>query len=850
MGEAQQADSKEQETKRSYQNMVALFGKALQMDIGKFNVPVAYKSRSIGGTWLVLGYFDALRFYELPISEKDTWFHAMWDHNVRYSAILSGEFYYHPLHMTANIAGEEARYQQFWEAADQPYIFLTMLQGNYSALPEEDGQDASGEDQLIGHVMDVMDEKKNGDNDVRFVCYKTLELSDLILLWRADEPYKILNKLYKLYQDTAVGDLSTFPAIQYSFLERFKPGKHTCFGDKIFVSSQYVVKDSQKADNFFEHVLPKNRQQYFATGVEDIRIVDREMSTGELLKHLQDSLVSEGRQTLFNEAFFGSATQIGIRRAKGSRSTDRDKRLEKACGQLLTQFQNLRKELEENDGQSESSLRKSSWIKAVSNLLNALTDMSRSWVMDGFCYLILDAAQLFYAEIRKLYQASPAGLSIDQLEGVQRFVRGWGTLMEQATKMDGRFLQMPGFSPALCEIPAKLLEFYLAFTRKCIKIMQNQSLEETGKRGGEPCIALMFVPKICRRVKVNSIFQEDKSHNHLLYVDIPLDQMYSPMEILCCLSHEAAHFAGESWRNRARRRYELLGAIATEFATYLRLNSQQPTEKIYNILEEHCASGEWVTAKQLIEEAHNWMVELVANDLGQLFELFTEDLRRANDKEVLDQLDSVQRECIHLGKQFLMQKSNMENIIENLKYLFQECYADLNMIIMLKLSKQEYVRMAEQELTNLASEGPLRENSQYYVIVERWYVLLGLEGIWADNENLSPAAKGESTVLSIFRQDICRLLKESQGGFVNIKKRENSEYRYYNAWGSMRRLKKYLEFCAQTIQNDIKKNSGQDGSHLDMQLIQNAFRQISGPGDQSYDLERKLIDWNRQDLLQ
>lgn len=861
--QAQGSGSRDQETKRSYRNMVALFGKALQMDISKFNVPQAYEFQMIGGTWLVLGYFDALRFYELPIPEKSTWFRTMWEHNVRYSTILSGEFYYHPLHMTASIAGEEDRYRQFWEATDQPYIFLTMLQGNYRALPEENGCPFSGEERLIHHVKNVMGrgpnpdsfqdgEKGDGEGDVRYVCYKTLELSDLIILWRSNEPYKILSRLYKLYQDTAVGDLSTFPAIQYSFLERFKPDECASTDNRIFVSSQYVVKDSRKADNFFEEVLPKNRQQYFATGVEDIRIVDREMSAGELLTHLQDSLVSSERQTLFNEAFFGSATQIGIRRDGRARSTDRDKRLEKACGNLLEQFQKLHIELhntEETDGNG-ISLRESSWVKAVSNLLNALTDMSRSWVMDGFCYLILDAARLFYTEIRKLYKAYLRGLSIDQLEGVQRFVRGWGTLMEQATKMDGRFLQMPGFSPALCEIPAKLLEFYLAFTRKCIKVMQNQGSGETCKGGGEPRIALMFVPKICRRVKVNSIFKEDESHNHLLYVDIPLDQMYSPMDILCCLSHEAAHFVGESWRNRARRRYELLLAISTEFATYLRLNSAHPTMEIYDMLEKNCASDEWGTAKQLIEEAHSCMMEIAANDLGKLFNLFMEDIKKENDKEVLYQLDSVQRECIYLGKQFLMQKSNMENIIENLKYLFQECYADLNMIIMLKLSKQEYVRMAEQELTNLASEESLHKNSQYYVIVERWYVLLGLDSIWTDRKRFSPDAEEEGSVLSTFCHDICRLLRESQDSFVNIKKKQNSEYRYYNAWGSIQYLKRYLEYCARTIRNDIDRNDGQEGVNEDVKLIQDAFRQISSPGDQDYDLERKLIDWTRQDLLQ
>lgn len=826
------------ENSSQYQNIVALFGKALKMDLSRLRTPEGVQA-PIGGRWITLGYFDTLQFYCLPMERGRTWVQSMWDHNVSCSATLAGDFYYHPLHLTASIAPEEAElYRAFWEAENCPYIFLTMVQAvNPSQLwGEAGGTSVRRLDSLLGI--------QPSQRDMRHLFYRTMELSDLIVLWRSDEIYKILERIHELYQKAGIGDLNTFPSIQYAFLDRFHPSSVSA-ERKIFVSTQYTVKDSEKANQFFKNVLSEDSPAFFTTGVEDIRVTNQEVTAADLLEHLRRSFLEPENRTLFNHAFSESATQVGIRDSGHPQPVQRIAALEEQCETLLQRFQDIRGRLCAHPAAKRFDL---SWAKAISNLLNALVDMSRNWVMDGFCYLILDAARLFCCEIGKLSVSGEEALTVKQMEDVQRFVRGWGTLMEQATKMDGRFLQMPGFSPALCEIPAKLLEFYLAFTRKAISLMQAGDEEDI--RGGRK-IALLFVPKICRRVKVNSVFKEDEFHNHLLYVDIPLDQLYSPMETICCLTHEAAHYAGETWRCRKARKFALLYTLSLELATYLRVNTDTPVKYIYDRLRDSCPDN-GLTANKLLQQAYNAMLDLTAGEMNTLLDKFRADVTASGDDLLRSQINDLQTESVVLSRQFLMNKSYMEGAIRNLKYLFQECYSDLNMILLLRLSPEIYIRMALNELHNMRLEGDPRQDPRYFVIVQRWAALLGVETAWGGRQGnpgeaavaayVGSAGREErDPLLTGFCEDILYLLHaDSDPDYLT--KKLDPDRRYYFTRETFRHIQLYLKHCAGVIRQDLPDE--------ELDRMDEALRYLSdtAPSDDgSFD---NLINWNRKDLLE
>lgn len=827
------------ENSSQYQNIVALFGKALKMDLSRLRTPEGVQS-PIGDRWITLGYFDTLQFYPLPMEKGRTWVQSMWDHNVSCSATLAGDFYYHPLHLTASIAPEEAAlYRAFWEAENCPYIFLTMVQ---AVDPSRLWGHAGGASmESLDRLFDIRPDQEN----MRHVFYRTMELSDLIVLWRSNEIHNILVRIHDLYQKAGIGDLNTFPSIQYAFLNSF-PSSGVSGEKDIFVSTQYTVKDSEKASQFFKNVLSKDSPAFFTTGVEDIRVTDQKVIAADLLERLRRSFLDPANCSLFNQAFLESATQVGIPDDTGHpQPVERNTELETQCETLLARFQDIRGRLCAGPAAKRFDL---SWAKAISNLLNALVDMSRNWVMDGFCYLILDAARLFCCEIGKLSVSGEDALTVNQMEEIQRFVRGWGTLMEQATKMDGRFLQMPGFSPALCEIPAKLLEFYLAFTRKAISLMQAGDEEDI--QGGRK-ISLLFVPKICRRVKVKSVFKEDEFHNHLLYVDIPLDQLYSPMETICCLTHEAAHYAGETWRCRKTRKFALLYTLSLELATYLRVNTDTPVRYIYERLRERCPDN-GLTASELLRKAYEAMLDLTAGEMNTLLDKFRADVAASGDELLQERIHELQSESVLLSRQFLMKKSYIEDAIRNLTYLFQECYSDLNMILLLRLSPESYLQMALNELHNIQLEGDPRRDPRYYVIVQRWAALLGVKTAWGgrpENPGESAVAayvgnagrKEQDPLLTAFCEDIFYLLHADSDPDYLAKKLD-SDRRYYFTRETFRHIQRYLRRCAEVICQDLPDD--------ELSRMDEALRYLSGAvplDDGSFDA---LINWNRKDLLE
>ena len=555
-----------------YQNIVALFSKALHMNLKELPDNII----QFGPNQIVLGYFDTLQFYPLKLDRgaDADWIHNIWQENLEISKKLKGQFYYHPLHLVADFAEESQesgefleqvtqRYKEFWEA-DSRFTFLSLVQA--SPL----GAAADLRASIREELKKLETANHDGGPSIRYVCYHTMELSDLALIWKADHIGDILTLLQRLYQIDSFGDLNTFPSVNHRCVENPSPA-HFSNPPLLHISMQYAVKDFSQADLYFNDMIKVNPNLlHFVAGIDDLQITVEETEDW-LLTLLYKSFVEESGATAFHKAFYDSTIQIGIRyklpsktlpedlgaeaEAKGgehdSVNKDGSLLLTVQCEKLLTECQKFF-----------ALDQRPSWHKATLNLLNAMTDMSRSWVMDGFCYLTLGVAQSFCDWISCIHRnefenksgpednaTSKDAIMRSQTELIQKFVRGWGDLMDRATKTDGRYLQMPGFSPILSEIPSRLLEFYLAFTKSCIRTTQQAG-------GGPDNISLMLVPKICRRIKVYSIFKnihsEIRAHsdeagrllanNHLLYVDIPLSMLYDPKYVMCCLCHEQAHF--------------------------------------------------------------------------------------------------------------------------------------------------------------------------------------------------------------------------------------------------------------------------------------------------------------------
>lgn len=795
------------------EHIVAHFGKALNLErLGKAKeAPSEQEYRipkeTLLGKWFVLGYFDTLEIYVSHQREKDSWLNSMFTHNVELSKHLDGDFYYHPLHLFDMTPGNATTFLDKDDTQPRPYLFVTLVQG--AALPPHGKQVCSQK------LQEAIENVTKSNNQVECMFCRTLELSDLVVLLRSDSLVQLTELLHKIYMLHDIGDMSTFAAIDQNYLlHDFTPGKGGGQGE-LHVEMKCVVRRTKEINQYLELIASHHGEAYFVTGVEDLHVQWSHISEDTFLTFLQKIFCNDQINKSFCRTFSECITQIGIPEESNSTEPEADDGtqdepeetlLTRTCVNLLADFQHTRERRQYAWRNADHA-----WLKSAHSLYNAMTDMSRNWVLDGFCYLILGAATRFCQDVEeKAYLPSGLGqdnrlAKIDEkyLSGIQRFVRGWGVLMEQATRTDGRFIQMPGFSPAMCEIPARLLEFYLAFTQECAKMLCMQDDQE-----GD--IALLLVPKICRRMKVESIFDDIRDIDHLLYVDIPLETLYSPTKVLCCLNHELAHFVGEQWRNRDCRSNEIIYVTAYELASRLGMLSPGAVTNWYTYLRDQIPLEDGRYSKPLAAHLKGVSRGLLADDerYSQIREAFREEMQL---RLSLSELSMWEIKNVQARESLVSGDEEFKRRIDGIIYLFRESYADLCMINLLHPRRCSYLALAEEELSWLSKRAGLEAlelDNQYTVIVERWAVLLGMDEIWlGDDGTYEPvavwlaaqkSAPGVSMLLNRFLTDISQRLtiwdaddQPGGGGFY-----------HYNE--VIRHLWDYLWSCQTAISGTLK----------------------------------------------
>lgn len=827
--------------KIDYRNMVALFSKALTMDMTHPPIRRMGENDVSCGKWIVFGYFDFLEVYPLPQKEV-SWLSDILKHNQVLSAELDGDYYFHPLHLTTGSSRTEdsGKYEDFWtKNDDKPFLFLTLVQ-----------------ETTQGSISKIREKVLKSKTPVERVCYRTMELSDLVVVWRSASLSDIFQEIHELYQMEEVGDMSTFSSVSQALVNGPKENWAAVDPDKeFFASARYVVRSVQESHEYLLWLKEQNidiSHVYFSTGMEDLHMLQENMSVKTLLSLLHTHL-NDGH----HRAFFECSTRLGIPETilsgkeppsaepeePGSQNDGSQGKngmesvFSTRCKELLVKFQDVRnntKNAKDFEGSEDfSGIYEISWMKPSSNLLNALTDMSKNWVMDGFCYLIYDAARLFCSKIEH-WAASRRPMKKKETEAVQRFIRGWGGLMEQVTRIDGRFIQMPGFSPALCEIPAHLLEFYLSVMMCCADLM--------GKKAEGHDVALLLVPKICRRMKVYEILEKPQDRTHLLYVDIPMEMLYRPVSVMCGLCHELAHNVGETWRNRKRRGYFVLYAAAYELAGHLKIRSRATVYQIYTQLLDICRRPKYASQMEYAKGL-SVLLQMGVNSLLPDDAVFSSwHVAYQEEKNLLSyQMRNVRLESDVCRNKILADATELFSDLENLIYLFRECYADMVMICLLNPNEEMYRSFAEQEITSWIEEnGGFYPDRQYYLLVERWGIVIRAARkaeIW----KREAPGKEPGPALKRFCEDIDR--------FIDWFNASGEDFPEHRSKESLQQVLDYLVVCYGIIDKTLGSKTAAPKDSEQLERLRGLFTKLSCQYDIDYDACGHFIELYRKTIL-
>lgn len=756
----------------------------------------------ISGDWLILGHFDSLSIAPLgAISQPEQHIlEYVWkdlsSHGAGNSRTQLGT-YRNALYLLPAISKKDIP-----QNGSYPFMFVTRIRENssYEHIASKQALHSTVEAALGG--------------DISFACYPTLGLSDLVLVMWSDSLATLLDKVERLFACPYIGDTYTFCCIAKAAMSS---SKGIWDEDVIpYISIRLTVRSTAVA---FEKIQqwrklqqkgrngvlkgPAVKESYFVTGSADVNVLLQDISSYSFVQFLKDILdenkepVSEAsddiaaKEKSIWDAFDDMTTQMG--KSFGDKNV---LKCQKGVCQLLCadppdslQLRNALYEAFELEAEKLRRVvegRHESWVNPIFELMNSLIYLSKNRVLDQLCYVLLSSVQGFVVKLQELDE------KFKYVKDLYTFVDKLSFVKEHIIRMESQLGQHPGARPVLFSLPVNTIESYLTFIDLCAGFLQIKDTEETKKR-----FYFLIVPCLCETVSVQSLLYSQNESNHLLYIQIPLEQCYAPNEVGQALAHEIGHYSGEMARNRELRFDALLYCCATLLSEKLGFGLEQTC--IDRIMKELSCNIESKDQKFMknIEPALEKSCKSLIHDEKFIYSLRDDMIRSL-------ELPDRYRRMEELNEDYreMWNEDGIEYVIDIMKeveMLSQECYADIAMFSLLPITASDYIRLIwkrkdsglEEPKANIEDKENTKNMSRA-LLVERISLVLSIVGAsdvgrpkvdldattWEDDQINQLASD-----VADYCQMLCALAQkplpaiEQERLFTNIQKKQNFEGR-------------------------------------------------------------------------
>lgn len=532
-----------------------------------------------------------------------------------------------------------------------------------------------------------------------YELYRTIDLTDAVVVLRAQTMVPLLRAMGALYKNSQIGDIYSVCCIAPDVLS----GPPAVLqGDIVpFLSLRFSVKNSAAFDGLLQALqdlwhgigagtaCPPPR---LVTGPEDINVVFSDISSLNICK-LYAFLLSSEKGQLRNAAD-DIVSRIGINNAvvplvEGTPGTGGGDAVPAA--QTLSRFYKGLKKRLLTVWKEKKEL---PWLPPLLEVLNSLISISQNSILRQLCYIL----------------ASPLDCAIQRLEmpgdkwqwqeDINQFLAGVVNIIEYTARLESALVQSPEIRPRIVDIPSSILEYDLALADSCAKYLKAR---ETGQDGcDQQTYAFLLNPCLCTNITIHDRFNvsDGTDKSRLLYVEIPLSLIYNPFEVACDLIHEVSHHSGSMTRQRGPRQEALLDTAAFLLAQEFGISGKDTAsgyamDQIVSLIKDH-ARGDGALSIKGLETIGR---ELYTGIMGTLRDLAALELIVQNyiGKEELNNSSAAELYDRFLTRRTaLLENTGNDVIQENLDtiiMLYSECYADISMMSLLCLSPGQYVSL-------------------------------------------------------------------------------------------------------------------------------------------------------------
>lgn len=670
-------------------------------------------------TFFALGSFDALHVYKTPIAVSGpNWFYEVYKDKQRIVQNITTDLIFHQMHMVKDRRDSD----NFWspEAKRLPFFLATCIYGvqhEKKELKTEDERDDTENlycstyeyqiNKLLKKLCDAVDPSRK---TLLYSVYNGISISDVIVLWRTSDLQLVLNLVPQIELcGKARKTLTTisFPMSKNGQIRDDVYDALECMDNSCGISLS--VRGSIRSASRFTSVRNKLKSilntphSYQNFGLNDFTI--EADVTGAVIADLL-RLYTNNHDEISN-CCWEIHTDL---RCKDTFHASNSMGPDYPASILYREYNRFLKYC------SQYSLDRYPWCHALRELYATNSNIDRNPVLHGPSYLVyytLRIANDFFSNSVKDFENEDKvkSLLLVSERKLLRFVRSWDQLTEQIIRNDDVILGGRNNSHTVhISLPESALDFYHAYLRKTVKFLV-QCDTDNGRTPESFLYDFLLVPDINTRFHFSQIFVTntdqksfDKHMNKVwperqaYLLNIPLDSIFSPMEVLIPVTHECFHCFGDVLRKRERRRQYMAMFIAMDLISAMNFGGSS-----YKLLHKHVALmvygkinnySSYYMDRACVEMYENAKNLLGAEGSKRIFEELPTAYFLFSDKALQSTLKISDSSSWDTGKSY----SSIQAVVKCAKYFFKECYADAMTIALLDLTPSEYLKMFRKEI--------------------------------------------------------------------------------------------------------------------------------------------------------
>lgn len=784
--------------------------------------------------YIALGYFDAVQYQNVRIDpDKENPFIAGYKKIVKWKAEEKEKLVDYSSQeqmLFANIGDREAEdgtcfsketIENFWHDTDNPYMFLSMIHINHGGRLEA----------VLRNIKAIFTNN--------YLSYVSFDYCDIVIFAKKMNVKEFLGKIRELAQlKDENGEKTVFDT--FSMLNFYSSYRQkTDDSEEFWAAINLSVRDYDGFKKWFEQIKGEQTwiKLYHMFGRHDVSIVNDKADTNWLIDVMQ-MLHKKENQDLFwtfetyIKALENDVTDIKVNNGKWDSACYR-----KIQEELQGKIEALRTAIQDS-----SLCDKKRFLLPVCEVRDCICSIVKNDFSEEFIYCIYESFEHFITymteRVRKLDDNQYAHIIDEEKIAISydEYFTALNTLVNSTMHSERQFIQATAFNAIFYSVPPKIMAFYNAYIYRIKQILRDSTCSFQ--------YSYLIYPSFTPVMSIQKISLEDRPPcDRLLTVRINEETLYDIEMVSYQLVHELAHYVGDDARCRNMRKMNIMHSLLSVIIKACGIQDKKTIEILRLYTDE-----KWLLKEErknftqdLPEESRKYIEDLqYDNELEEVFKEYgsksSEDIEFVSD-EMLERAGMSQegqrayknlysdQYCIQKCENFrsALEKIDDWSAIQNyedatylLKSIYSECYADLQMILVLSVLPEDYLNMFIRK-HNVSADELLLEVEDIIRIGTVFRVMTDC-GIW-------DKTIFQSTLLNHVMELIFQYVEQVEESTENGTKERNVAFiRNLHA-----AVEEYKRNITDTIEFSSKMKNEEDGT-IDMIKISNemeCFEEIS-----------------------